>query len=230
MTLDYRSAGSASSDDTPESRLIGQLQQLYAVKTGGGVLLMLAGAGIILLAGVVVTSIVTFILYTWFDSSFLGWTGWFVVYLIAIVPLLVREERRSRGHFLSEAAAGLDNPMDASSYGEYQLDRGAAMTAVYSEMLLWGPRALLRGIATMRGQQPTRFRGLLERAAQVILTLYRSPDAMLLAKLIQPGEPPARFREVLKWLDDQDYIGLSSDGKRVWLSSRMRGKLASEGY
>jgi hypothetical protein len=179
---------------------------------------------------VVVASLISFVLYLWFDSTFITWTGWFFVYLVAIVPLLIREERRSRGHFLSEAASGLDNPMDASSYGEYELDRGAAMTAVYTEMLLWGPRALLRGFATVRGQQPTRFRGLLERAAQILLTLYRDSDAMPLAKLIHPDEPPARFREVLKWLDDQDYIGLSSDNKRVWLSSRMRGKMASEGY
>ncbi len=221
---------SNSNPSTREERLFAELQALYAIKTGGGGLLVLAGAVVILFSGAVITTLICFILWNFFDSSFIGWTGWFFVYLLAVVPLLIREDRRSRGEFLSDAAVGMSNPADASSYGEYQIDRLSVGGVAITELLLWGPRSLINGLAIMRGQQPTRSKPLLERAARVILQLYDDSEAIEMKKLIQPGDSPLQFGQVLKWLDDNDHIGLSSDKSRVWLSSRMRKHMASGGF
>ncbi len=221
---------STANEPSPEERMLAELQRLYALRTGGGGVMIVLGAAVILGAGFFVTSVIWFILWNFAGDSYIGWTGWFFVYLIAIVPLLIREERRSQGSFFSDAAAGMSNPANAGSYGEYQLDRASAAGAAFSEMLLWGPRALLGGIATVRGQQPTRFKGLLVRASQILLQLYQSKEAMELKDLAHPGEPPAEFCQALKWLDQNDHIGLSSDGKRAWLSSKFRQQMATDGF
>jgi hypothetical protein len=214
----------------PEARMLAELQQQYALRTGGGAIMILAGAGVILVAGVVLVSVLCFILWTWFETTWIGWFGWFFVYLLGMGIVMFREYKKSNVSFYDVETPDIDNPGDADSFGEYQMDRVSAGGAWMAHVVMWGPRALLNGITTVTGNQPTRFRGLLARAAQVVVQLYRSPDAMEIKKLVQLGENPARFREVLKWLDDNDYIGLSTDGKRVWLSSRVRTQLNAEGF
>lgn len=214
----------------PEAHMLLRMQQRYALQTGGGALMIFAGAGVILLAGVLIVSVLSFIMWTWFDTTWIGWGGWFLVYLLAVGVILFREYKFSNQSFWDVETPDIDNPAHADSFGEYQMDRISAGGAWCAHVIMWGPRALLNGIATVRGNLPTRFRGLLARAAQIVVQLYREPDAQPIAKLIQAGEHPARFREVLKWLDDNDYIGISTDGKRVWLASRIREQLNAEGF
>jgi len=221
---------SNASDPAREERMINELQRLYAVNTGGGAILIVAGAGVIVLAGIVITSILWFILWNFFGTSYLGWTGWFFVYVLAVVPLLIHEDKRSRGQFLSDATSGMSNPDNASSYGEMQMNRLSAGGAAITELLLWGPRSLINGLTILRGQQPTQFRPLLERAARMIIQLYDDTEAIEMKKLYQAGDTPDKFDRVLKWLDDNGHIGLSSDKTRVWLSSRMRQHLASTNF
>jgi len=49
-----------------------------------------------------------------------------------------------------------------------------------------------------------------------------------IAALAAPGTDPLTLMPVLKWLDLHDYIGISSKGDRVWVSSPAKKRFAEE--
>ena len=194
----------------PEDRMLAVLQRAYAERTGGGVAMILLGGGVLLIAGFVLTTLIWLFLFYNFGSAFIGWLGWFIVYVAAIVGVLVREQKQSQQPFMLSTH-----------------DSSRKLTAI-ADKLLWAPRTLLSGIATFRGQQPMRFRGLLARASRVAARLAVEKEPLLIIKLVETGESPAQFYEVIEWLDDNDHIGLSSDRQRAWISSKLRGRLAAD--
>ncbi len=221
---------STPSEPSREERILAELQRMYALKIGGGGVMIAIGAGILFAAGLIVSAVVAFLFWNFFDTSLIGWTGWFIVYVIAIVWLVRRERKLSQVTFFDDSHSNPSGAANPDDYENAELHPGAAASPRLADRLMWAPQALLSGIDTYRGEQPTRFKGLLVRASLVALQLYDSKDPIELKKLIHAGEPPAEFREVLKWLDDNDHIGFSSDGQRAWLSSKLRAKLVNDGF
>jgi hypothetical protein len=209
-----------------EERMLIKLQQTFALRVGGGGVLVALAATAIVVACIVVTLVLSVLSWFWFDAFYI-WL-WFLLYVGVVGYLLWREHKRSQSTFDEVRATGqppidfdvdeyLESPSESSKLGSY-------LNAIF-----WAPRNLLEGINIMRRKESPRFFGLLHRAARMMVILYADKDPVEVKKLIEPGESPSRFREALDWLDENDDIGRSSDGKRVWMSSKMRTKIATEG-
>lgn len=140
-----------------------------------------------------------------------------------MLPLLFWREKRSGGDYLADRVT--DFSPSPSSRSEFELQNFQVGAAVYTDMLLWGPRAILKGIKILRGENPLQRSRRFDRAAMVVRQLLENKEAMFIAQLVQPGENIAELRDSLRWLDDHDYIGISSDNKRVWLSTPARAAL-----
>src|SRR6185437_13868443 len=69
-----------------------------------------------------------------------GFGPTFVLVAAVVVPLLLWLERRTRGEFLSKAVQGQANPLAASSYGEFEVERTRFLWTAYLEIALTGPR------------------------------------------------------------------------------------------
>jgi MFS family permease len=216
-TINYRNPGTGDGSADP---IVQRMMQRHALTSAGGIGLLAAGVGILFVAGAVVATVICFILYSLTDSTWIGWWGWYFVFLLAMVPLLFWEERRSRGSYFADRAT--DFSPDVSSRGEFEMQQFQVATTVYTDMLLWGPRAILKGIATLRGEKPLQQRDRFERGAIVIRKLLEHDSALLVGQLLLPAETLDQLRPTLHWLDHHDYIGMSADGKRVWLSSHAR--------
>jgi hypothetical protein len=202
-----------------------KLQQAYALRVGGGGVLVALAATAMIAGCVVFTLVMSILSWFWFDSFYI-WL-WFLVYVGLAGYLLWREHKRAAGVFDPLRAAG-DPPIDIDE-DEYLEESGSSKLGGYLDAISWAPRNLLQGIDVMRRKESPRFFGLLQRASRMMVFLYADKDPVPVKKLIEHGESPSRFREVIDWLDKNDMIGRSSDAKRVWVSSKMRSKIATEG-
>ncbi|MBC8105125.1 MAG: hypothetical protein H7Z14_00925 [Anaerolineae bacterium] len=218
--IDYRDPGTLPNSSDP---IVARLMAKHALTSAGAVGLLAAGVGIIVVAGAIVASIICFILYSLTDSTWIGWWGWYLVFLLGMLPLLFWEERRSRGNYFADRAT--DFSPSFSSRGEFELQNFQVGAAVYTDMLLWGPRAILKGVATLRGENPLQHSRRFERGAAILRQLLEHDEAMFVSKLAQPGENHVELSNILRWLDDHDYIGISSDQKRIWLSTPARAAM-----
>lgn len=186
---------------------------------------LLMGAGVCFAVGLLFASFMTGILYALFGSSGIGWSGWFLVYLIVIVPLLIWQERRSRENYLENAIDRVDpNP---SSYGESRLNRISIWVGVVASWLVWGPRALIDGSRGIRGRHSMARQAVFERASLLVADLALSPGGVGIKQLLHPPEDMRAFGTAVDMLDTHGWIGKSSDGGSLWLSSTVRAKLAS---
>ena len=208
-----------------DERMLIKLQQAYALKVGGGGVLVVLAATAIVVTCIVFTIVMSILSWFWFDAFYI-WL-WFLLFVVVVGYLLWREHRRASGVFDELRASG-QPPVDLEPE-EYLESPSESKVGGYLNAIFWSPRNLLEGIDVMRRKESPRFFGLLQRATRMMVILYADKDPVELQKLIEPGESPSRFREALAWLDENDHIGRSSDGKRVWISSKTRTKLATEG-
>ncbi|CAN5437832.1 hypothetical protein BH09PLA1_BH09PLA1_03890 [soil metagenome] len=219
--IDYKNPTTRSGQGDP---IIARMLQKHALTAAAAAMGLLgAGAAILLVAGAIVATLICFILFTLTDSTWIGWWGWYLVFLLAMAPLLFWEERRSRGNYFADRAT--DFSPSVSSRGEFELQNFQIGAAVYTDMLLWGPRAILKGIATLRGEKPLEQSRRFERAAMVVRQLLQHDAAIPVSQLVKPGENFDELRAALRWLDDHDYIGISADHSRIWLSSPARAAM-----
>jgi MFS family permease len=203
--------------------IVTRMMQKHALTTATALGLLAAGAGIVLIAGAIVATVLCFILYSITGSTWIGWWGWYLLFLLAMLPLLFWEEHRSRGNFLADRATDFSSA--PSSRGEFELQNLQIGVAVYTDMLLWGPRAILMGIATLRGEKPLERAHRFERAAVIVRQLLEHDAAIPVSQVIRPGENFDELRATLRWMDDHDYIGISADHSRIWLSSIARAAM-----
>src|SRR5688572_15988248 len=101
----------------------------------GSLGLLLAGIGVCLFMGIIVASVIWFVLWQLFDRTFIGWAGWYLVYLLALVPWLAWQDRRNRADYISESLTSADP--EPSSAGEHHLDASRIHVGVMSELLTW---------------------------------------------------------------------------------------------
>jgi hypothetical protein len=189
----------------------------------GSLGLFLTGLGVCFVVGLAVATVLT--LTTGFLKNYvpINWFGWFLVYWVVLVPLLIWQERRSRTDYLVGALTDVSpNP---SSRGEYEMDRARVGVAAYATMITWGPRALLDGVSGLRGRWTVKQNHMFNRAAAIVLDLAKFDGGIEFRDVMHPPENMALFTAAMDWLEKNDWTGKSSDGQRVWLTSIGKKKL-----
>ncbi len=220
-TLDYQNPQPPVTDP-----IVARLRMQEVEKAGSGSVLLAIGAVVTFVSLFFAAAFVWTILWRLFGETYLSFWGWFCVLVLLLLPYLITLERRTRGNFWSDSImnSGLDygNP---SSVGDYYHQRGAATIFFYVEMLLIGPRMLIGGYNRFRGVDPVRFNQLIERSATLIRDLASAGGSCAVEKLVHPGEPVVNVLRIVERLDKQEWVGRSTDGRRVWLSSRAKADL-----
>jgi hypothetical protein len=126
--------------------------------------------------------------------------------LALLVPALFWMERLTRGQWLDEEA-------EADGVGAPVPVAGAI------ELLLWGPRTV---VAALRRRRQRVHANVLTEAASIIAYLRHFPeeDGVGTDEL-----PTIRPQPVLAYLASRAWVGVSADGRRVWLRSDARRAL-----
>ncbi len=186
---------------------------------------LVIGGGVCLGMGIVVASLITLCLYSLFATTLIGWWGWLFLYLLVLVPLLIWHERRSRGDYIADALLLGDST--PSSRTQHELNRAGLQVAAYAAMLAWGPRALIDGIHALRGQRSMSQHVVFDRAALLVADLSQKDGGILIKQLLHAPEDMQVFGSAVDLLDTHGWIGKSTDGKSLWLSSTFRQKLRS---
>lgn len=154
----------------------------------------------------------------------LGFISTFVLLSLLIVPWLMWYERRTNGGFYANAAREHGNPYDASSFGEYEINKTRAGIAAWAEISLTGPRLLWEFIDRVQG------RGKLDTAkiaaaAELIDELIEAGQGIEIRELVTPARSRAKLNDLIDFLKRHDWADTSTDGKRVWVRSDVMKKL-----
>jgi len=123
-----------------------------------------------------------------------------------LIPALFWVERLTRNQWLEEDATG-------------GLEAVPVPVAGLTELLLWGPRTI---VAAMRRRRQRAHANVLTEAASLIAYLRHFPED----DGVGTDELPAlRPQPVLAYLASRAWVGVSADGRRVWLRSDARRTL-----
>jgi hypothetical protein len=216
---------------TPEGNpVLAQMRAQEAGSAGLGMTILLIGAGVTLLTVFVIATVIVAVLHALLGTSYIGFTGWMLVTLVALVPYLIHLERRTRGEFYADTVLGSGQDWgNASSHGEYQMQNMTATAAMYGDLALTGPRLLLGGWQRIKGLEARQFNAFLARCAEAVYVLAAAGEAVPAQRLAAADESPKAFDRVLNHLEKRDWIGHSSDRRRVWLSGKAKADLVKLG-
>ena len=184
------------------------------------------GVAILFLAGVVFSFVMMIVSGILFGGP--GFSAWLLLYVIALVPLMIWQERRTRGGFFTFAQPDVDLTRDRDNMGEYLLERSKANANAVVEGFLWAPRAIFAGIRALRGIREPGLDLVLPEAADLLTLLLSLDGGVKIKDLAPPGEDPMQLMPTLKWLDAHDYIGISTRGDRVWVSTFAKKRLKAD--
>jgi hypothetical protein len=213
--------------DQPSSPLAGEVTRIIrladASSFAGSMGKMLLGLGVCIGAGIALAIIISSILYSLFGTTGIGLTGWFWLYLLIVVPLIIWYERKSRKDYVMDAATAVGTP--SSSIGEFRLNQATLLTGAIAGIIVWGPRNLIDGIRGMLGRRTVLQNAVLERAVLIVLELNVESSRVEIKKLIVPPEDMTVFAQAIDMLLALDLAGRSTDGTSMWLISTFRKKL-----
>jgi hypothetical protein len=205
------------------------LRTEYSKSMAGAVGLFFTGLAVSAVMGIVVATVIWFALNSLAGKTLIGWFGWFIVYWAVLVPLLIWHERRSRTDYVVEALSSKDP--HASSHSEKEWDQARVQSRVrvaqLAGSLTWGPRALLDGVSGLRGKWTPRQNHMFRRAARLVLDLAKYDGGIEIRALLHPPEDMQSFMAAVDWLDKANWLGKSTDGQRLWLSTPARQKLVA---
>src|SRR5580693_8514105 len=98
--------------DQPSSPLAGEVARIIrladASSFAGSMGKLLLGLGVCIGAGILLATVLVVIFASLFGTTLIGWWGWFWLYILVLVPLIVWYERKHRQDYLFEAAASVD--------------------------------------------------------------------------------------------------------------------------
>ena len=157
-----------------------------------------------------------------------GFWGTFALASCVVVPLLLGLhwlDRRKDGDYFSDAVDGTA-PDAPSSYGEYRLQSGRLAAAAYADVIMLGPRMLWAFFEWLAGRQ-SGDAALRTAAAQVAVELLEAGEGLPVKRLIRLGRPAQEVTRCLRYLVAREWVGVSSDGRRAWLLTPARERLAT---
>jgi hypothetical protein len=153
----------------------------------------------------------------------LGWTGWFWLYVLVLVPLIIWYERKYRRDHMLEAVLSVDP--NQSPWANSASSQMGLLAAGVTSVLFWGPRGLVDGLRGMIGRRTVVQSAVIDRAVLLVPDLNAYPGRVEVKKLIHPPEEMQIFAQSVDMLDALDLIGKSKEGDSLWLSSTFRQKL-----
>lgn len=169
-------------------------------------------------------TVFTLVLDALFGGSGIGWRGWFVVAVLALVGLLAWMEMRAMASdtLLAQAADESGEEGEATAAGTAPLAEDYPMpisrgSPLYK--LVWGPPAVLSGLRGLRGKRTRRQEAAFDRAVVLLFDLAQEPGRIEIKRLMHPPEDLATFATAVDWLEANDWIGRSTDGGSLWLST-----------
>lgn len=186
---------------------------------------IVSGIGASLASSAVAASIVWYCLYSFLKTSYIGWLGWFLVFDVTLIPLLMWFEGKTPRSYFNAAASS--SVIDPSSYGEYRLARSRLEIAAYAGMLAWGPRSLVGGLRSLRHCRQATPQSV-SRAARLVIELAKMPHGVPVKTLMEKHESMPNFGAAVDLLDDYGWIGRASDSTTIWLDSTYRRKLSAK--
>ena len=220
-TLRYRTPGVGAHRVAAVAAMLELAEALGLVaaagKTAAGIPLTLVGP---LLVATLVTGIAR---RTAADQTYLFQVV-FSIACVAVVPLLMWHERRTRGRFFEDAVRGETGTRGASSYGEYELQAATFLWTAYVEVALLGPRLLWHVWDWARGT-PRVGPAVRAAAAEVVVDLLDAGEGVPVRRLVRPGRSLAEIHWAIRYLVEQDWAGVSRRRDRVWLTTPVREKL-----
>ncbi len=153
----------------------------------------------------------------------------FLIYLLVIAGVLFLQERSTRGGFFSFAASDVDLRRDPENTAEWVMSRSKTHLTSLLEYLAWPTRAWIAGYRGLRGIRQSGLDSILPEAAEVLTRMLALDVGIKLTELAPAGTDPLQMMPILKWLDTHDYIGFSTRGDKVWVSSPAKKRFAQDG-
>ena len=174
----------------------------------------LLGLGWCLLALLIWATFFTFVFDLFFRGAWIGWRGWFVIGLVVIVGMLVWRETRTLAEDTYDPG-GLTESLPPTG------DRStpAVQPGSFLSKLMWGPPAMLAGFRGITGMRTRRQAAVFDRAVTLLFDLAAEPGRLGVQTVLHPPEDMTTFAAAVDWLEANDWIGRSTDGAALWLST-----------
>ena len=174
----------------------------------------LLGLGWCILAVLVSATFFTLLFNALFGGSGIGWRGWFLLAALVLVVVIFWLERRIRA---AEATplTGENSPAEVSAE-DYAIPTPLGSLG---DKLVWGPPAMLSGFRGVRGKRTRRQEAVFDRAVVLVFDLARQPGSIGVKALMRPPEDMTIFGAAVDWLEANDWIGKSTDGTALFLST-----------
>lgn len=164
-----------------------------------------------ILLSIALAALATVLCIIWFGSSGITFYGWVMVMLGGSAGICFLIDRKTRGKRWADAqiAGPVFHPV---------LDK-----------LLFAHRFLVGGIQRKQNIPASIDTMVIERGARLVHRLGTVNQPQLPAQLLEPDDSPTFLGYVIAHLAERDWIGHSSDGQKLWLSSRAKNLLARWG-
>ncbi|HEY2588843.1 MAG TPA: hypothetical protein VGI81_24080 [Tepidisphaeraceae bacterium] len=173
----------------------------------------LLGLGWCLLALIIWATFFTFIFDLFFSGAWIGWRGWFIIGLVVIVGVLVwRETRTLAADTIDKAGLTEEIPRTGD-------ESVTPMHGSFLSKLAWGPPAMVAGLRGILGMRTRRQAAVFDRAVVLLFDLAAEPGRVGVNHVLHPPEDMTTFAAAVDWLDANDWIGRSTDGAALWLST-----------
>lgn len=162
---------------------------------------------------------------------FVPWTWVWAASMIILIPLLFLMEWRTHGEYYADAIVSSFNE-EASPYlvmNDLEMlvsfaQNPRASAAGFVEVSLWGPRQVLE--AWGKYSHIRMFRRVNRRRAARIIRALQSSQRGEVDALVQAEQNTPEALAALAYLIWYDWLGVSKDGKRVWLASDAAARLS----
>jgi hypothetical protein len=220
--LDYRTPvpGGESVD-----LVLRELVRARSLDLTGAVVKLAIGLPLCLLGPLFVAVLAEPLVLRWGGGLLPSFGTIFLILAAVLVPLLLWLERRTRGEYFADVMREEARTAADSCDDQFQRRDTGLAWAFFTEIALLGPRLVWTFIDWLRGRPhgdaPTR-----AAAAQIACELFEHGEGLPLPALVRPDRPRAQVAAAVKHLLACDWVGVSSNRDRVWLSSRVNARLA----
>jgi hypothetical protein len=173
----------------------------------------LLGLGWCFLAVFMLATVIALLLNTLFGSSGLGWRGWFALFFVGMAALLawLYIRQRTRG---AADPVGTEEPAVNRFEALLSPDVGKRIPR-----MVWGPPALLTGLRGLLGMRTRSEEAVFDRAAVLVFDLAKEPGSVGVKAVVHSPEDMSIFGAAVDWLEANDWIGQSTDGSSVFIST-----------
>lgn len=172
------------------------------------------GLGWCLLALIIWATFFTFVFDVFFNGAWIGWRGWFLIGLIVIVGVLVWRETRALAEDTTNTG-GLTESIPRT--GDESI--APVQPGSFVSKLLWGPPAMVAGLRGILGMRTRRQAAVFDRAVVLLFDLAAEQGRTGVNNVLHPPEDMTTFAAAVDWLEANDWIGRSTDGAALWLST-----------